>query len=370
MVKKISKILQLGIPMAVAMALIAPGKSIAGTVSLPKTGVTTSYNTGDDGDLQKGASWPDPRFTDNSDGTVTDNLTGLIWLKDFDCLGTGTVSQATAAANALEDGSCNLSDDSQAGDWRLPNINELKSVLVYEYYNPPLSDTDGTGQWSNGDPFTDFPCMGGWIITSDIYVDETRFFHVWPYDGQWAPLTTTIGHIWAVRGTSSTIPKTGVTTSYYTGDDGDLEKGVAWPNPRFTDNSDGTVTDNLTGLVWLENADCIGQKSLTDALSACNAMADGTCNLSDNSQAGDWRLPNVNELTSLLDLEYDYPALPNTAGTGQWSDGDPFSGNLDWYTNGFWTSTRKPTTSGYFYWSVDTRVGMVSSSGSSVWCVR
>ena len=54
------------------------------------------------------------------------------------------------------------------------------------------------------------------------------------------------------------VHKTGQTTSYATGDDGDLEKGVAWPNPRFTDNSDGTVTDNLTGLIWLKNANCFG----------------------------------------------------------------------------------------------------------------
>ena len=40
------------------------------------------------------------------------------------------------------------------------------------------------------------------------------------------------------------VPKTGQTTSYATGDDGQLEKGVAWPYPRFTDNGDGTVTDN------------------------------------------------------------------------------------------------------------------------------
>ena len=50
------------------------------------------------------------------------------------------------------------------------------------------------------------------------------------------------------------VEKTGQTTSYATGDDGDLEKGLAWPNPRFTDNEDGTVTDNLTGLIWLKNA--------------------------------------------------------------------------------------------------------------------
>lgn len=52
------------------------------------------------------------------------------------------------------------------------------------------------------------------------------------------------------------VPRTGQTTSYAPGDDGDLQKGVAWPVPRFTDNEDGTVTDNLTGLIWLTNADC------------------------------------------------------------------------------------------------------------------
>ncbi|MCW9078616.1 MAG: hypothetical protein OQK74_05525, partial [Gammaproteobacteria bacterium] len=42
------------------------------------------------------------------------------------------------------------------------------------------------------------------------------------------------------------VAKTGQTSSWAPGDDGDLEKGVAWPSPRFTDNLDGTVTDNLT----------------------------------------------------------------------------------------------------------------------------
>jgi len=56
--------------------------------------------------------------------------------------------------------------------------------------------------------------------------------------------------------------KTGQTTSYATGDDGDLQRGIPWPNPRFTDNEDGTVTDNLTGLIWLKDANCFGIRSL------------------------------------------------------------------------------------------------------------
>ena len=65
------------------------------TVNLPKTGQTTCREagniidcagTGQDGEIQAGVEWPFPRFTDNGDGTVTDNLTGLMWLKDAGCI--------------------------------------------------------------------------------------------------------------------------------------------------------------------------------------------------------------------------------------------------------------------------------------------
>ena len=62
------------------------------------------------------------------------------------------------------------------------------------------------------------------------------------------------------------VEKTGQTTSYATGDDGDLEKGVSWPNPRFTDNLDGTITDNLTGLIWLKDANCFGYRNWGEAI--------------------------------------------------------------------------------------------------------
>lgn len=84
-----------------------------------KTGQTTSYASGDDGALQKGAAWPSPRFTDNSNGTVTDNLTGLVWLKNASCSGGMTWAAAMGWATALESGpfswSCGLTDGSVAG---------------------------------------------------------------------------------------------------------------------------------------------------------------------------------------------------------------------------------------------------------------
>ena len=109
---------------------------------------------------------------------------------------------------------------------------------------------------------------------------------------------------------SAPVEKTGQTTSYATGDDGDFEKGVVWPNPRFTANSDGTITDNLTGLIWLKDANCFGPRTWNNALSDCNGLGAGYCGLTDGSSPGDWRLPNHKELFGLIDAENYGPALP------------------------------------------------------------
>ena len=106
------------------------------------------------------------------------------------------------------------------------------------------------------------------------------------------------------------VPQTGQTTSYHDGDDGDLLMGVPWPEPRFTDNEDGTVKDNLTNLIWLKNANCFGVKTWDHAIVASNNLADGECGLNDGSNPGDWHLPNLRELHSLVDYGNLEPALP------------------------------------------------------------
>ena len=166
------------------------------------------------------------------------------------------------------------------------------------------------------------------------------------------------------------VEKTGQTASYVTGDDGDLEKGVAWPNPRFTDNGDGTVTDNLTGLIWLKNANCFGIETWDNALSECNNLASESCGLMDGSVAGDWRLPNVKELQSLIHYGVYHPALPDTAGTGKWIEDDPFSGVVSSY---YWSSTTLASTTGNA-WYVTMSNGYVGNPSKSnsfyVWPVR
>jgi hypothetical protein len=150
------------------------------------------------------------------------------------------------------------------------------------------------------------------------------------------------------------LPRTGLTVSYATGDDAYYQKGVAWPNPRFSDNLNGTVTDNLTGLIWLKDANCssfFAPLSLAAALAACNGLSAGYCGLTDGSSAGDWRLPNRNELNSLVDIRYYNPSLCNTAGTGQWTSGDPFTNVQS--NNYYWSSSIFPVGGGGAW-----RVGM------------
>jgi len=107
------------------------------------------------------------------------------------------------------------------------------------------------------------------------------------------------------------VAKTGQAESATPGDDGDLEKGVLWPEPRFIDNENGTVTDRLTGLVWLKDANPCGKKKWAQAITFCNNLSSGRAGLRDASSPGDWRLPNIRELYSLVDFSQFNPALPS-----------------------------------------------------------
>ncbi|MDH3999099.1 MAG: DUF1566 domain-containing protein, partial [Desulfuromonadales bacterium] len=130
--------------------ILLPSGLLAASIDLPETGQTSCWDdtsqlrldcqgegVGQDAAVAAGLALPSPRYVDNSNGTVKDNLTGLVWLKHTSCFGLQTWAEALDSANRLWGGSvlepnlrpsCNLYDGSRAGDWRVPNVNEMASL--------------------------------------------------------------------------------------------------------------------------------------------------------------------------------------------------------------------------------------------------
>jgi hypothetical protein len=211
---------------------------------------------------------------------------------------------ALAAVNQLASGSNGLSDGSQAGDWRLPNVDELESLVDVSAYNPaltagnPFNNVSTTGSYWTSTPYgaSEYGAADAWIIR----FSDGRFTN----DGTTNKMATASNGVWAVKGQGGGTVKlqaTGMDMSFASGDDGTVQSGVHFTYPRWVDNGNGTTTDTLTGLVWLRDAGAIHQLNWADAVAAVNALASPQCGLSDGSVAGDWRMPTRNEMQSLSD---------------------------------------------------------------------
>ena len=347
--------------------------SAAGVIALPKTGQTVCYTdtgsvksctgTGQDGDIKAGVDWPATRFTFlSSSQCVRDNLTGLTWtntaLSDFS---SGT--WATAITNANNATFCGYTD------WRLPNVVEIRSLANSNYDCTSIWLLD-IGIWSE---------VNSWASTSDAgnntYAWWTEFCDI---DLATASKTSVSNYMgaWVVRGGQANspdpaypanIPKTGQTVSSVSGDDGDLEMGVAWPSARFTNNGDGTVTDNLTGLVWSQDANTPGPAACSPGVTKrWQASLDHAACLNSNNYLGynDWKLPNKVEMLSLIDYGRSSPAL---------SAGHPFT-NVQ--LGGYWTSTTEVSYNNRGAWVVLMSNGGLSNGSAKdihsmrVWPVR
>jgi hypothetical protein len=171
---------------------------------VPKTGQITLYATGDDGDNQRGVT-TSSRFTDQGDGTVLDNLTGLIWLKKANCIGTdnstfdtdntggdGQVYWQTALDFVADLNTTPVNCGVTQTDWRLPNLRELQSLIDYGQYGPALP---------TGHPFLDVQSDYYWSATT--YASVTSYaWGVYLYRGGvgYDDKTTATGYVWPVRG--------------------------------------------------------------------------------------------------------------------------------------------------------------------------
>jgi hypothetical protein len=181
--------------LVLATSLLPFATAQAAPANLPETGQAICYNTagaviacastGQDGDLKAGVAWPVPRFVVGTGATaacVTDNLTGLMWMGAPDSI-TSTWANALTSANNLT--LCGFSD------WRLPNVNELESLVNSEVANQAtflnaqgFNSVQANYYWSSSS-YAGSPA-GAWIVVmSDGSVGvgtkaSSLYVYVWP----------------------------------------------------------------------------------------------------------------------------------------------------------------------------------------------
>jgi hypothetical protein len=153
------------------------------------------------------------RYVDCGNGTVTDNLTGLIWLKQWDCLSRTDWKSANERAAGLKHGDCTLTDGSSPGDWRLPTKAEWEATIARAVYLgctisgggysgvPSLTNDAGTACYTVGPS----SFAGMWEIyfwSGTLYeVGSPNAWFVDLENGNVNSFTdkTTIGALWPVR---------------------------------------------------------------------------------------------------------------------------------------------------------------------------
>lgn len=266
--------------------------------------------TGQDGQYQAGAV---RSLTDNGDGTISDNSTGLMWEKCTQGLSgtnceTGT---ATAMNFNLATSTCAAATTGGYTDWRVPNINELGTIADFSVSNPTIDATYFPATVAD-DYFSS---------TIGIYYRRAALLDFYTGIVNVEPVTNTnytrCARIQASPASSAPSQplKTGAVSCYDssarevpcagTGQDGETQAGA---DRSYTSNGDGTVTDNTTGLMW-QKCPINYSGTFCDDL-AVGAVSNGEYNYNnatsscENSTIGghsDWRLPNVNEFKTLFD---------------------------------------------------------------------
>ncbi len=257
-----------------------------------------------------------PSYTNNSDGTITDNHTGLMWEQFMG----EKINYLEAVIKA---------DTSTLGgymDWRVPTLKELYSLILFTgeslgeqaitmyidtvYFDQPLGD-DSIGERE----------IDAQTWSSTEYVGQTMMG------------TETIFGVNFVDGRIKGYPKytppqfTELNRMYFRMVRGNLDYGTN----NFVDNSNGTISDLSTGLMW-QKADDGNFYDWENALSYSENLV-----LAGHT---DWRLPNPKELHSIVDYTRcpditNSPAIDPIFNTTEILDPN---GNPNQYPY-FWTGT-------------------------------
>jgi len=281
-----------------------------------KTGQTAVYQTGDDGTYRAGIVRAFTR--DDGSGIVTDNATGLQW-QDNDVSGTSwgefdftMVSPLLAPFSEVQNYCASL--NLNGAGWRVPNRAELQSLVERSRSAPAIDPA-----------FNNYVSAHYWSSTP--YMPDTS--RVWTVDFEIggngaADMEGAANFVRCVRGSE------------------------AAGSTYVRDETLQTVYDEQTKLTWQDNT--VQVASWSGAVAYCETL--------DFAEAQDWRLPNVNELLSIVDLTKNHPAI----------DGTAFSITSSQY---YWASTSSVYPDTGYAWRVSFDNGYTSYWGKgSYWYVR
>ena len=285
----------------------------------------------------------EPSYTDNGDGTITDNVTGLMWSQSTDLNGDGVIDNDDRMT--LAEAKSGASTFSLGGydDWRLPTIKEAYSLILFKGEDPSSytgTSTDGLVAFIDTDYFNfnwgdvddGSRIIDAQYLTSTEYVDYTMHgdetvFGVNFADGR-------------IKGYPVSI--NGSEREYYVAY---VRGNTNYGENSFIDNGDETITDEATGLMWMQNDNGVENLNWEEAL----AYAEGK----EFAGYSDWRLPDAKELQSIV----DYTRSPETSN----------SAAINTLFNCTEITNENGETDYAYYWTSTTHASMTTSpnSGSS-----
>jgi len=225
-----------------------------------------------------------PSYTNNHNGTITDNVTGLTWQQN---MGSKlSFEEALKKVNSVKLGGFS--------DWRIPTIKELYSLIEFSgsvkgdkalypfidtnYFNQPI------GNKSAGEREIDAQTWSSTEYVAKTMKSDDTVFGVNFVDGR-------------IKGYPKYNPRTQEPNKmYFRFVRGNTDYG----KNDFVDKSNGTILDTATGLTW-QKADSNKGLNWQQALQYAEQSTLGGYN--------DWRLPNAKELQSIV----DYTRSPATS---------------------------------------------------------
>lgn len=292
-----------------------PSTKIFGKHDIPKTGQTTSYKTGDDGTYQAGSK-ANPRFVDNGDGTISDRVTRLMWVKEPQKIIPGA---SVRADNQMQ---------SAKGDWATSTAYAIGDVVrdaagvnavamnisAATAASPCVLTVDNLQGIKTGQMVLINGIVGDMGTT---VLNGNRYYVVVNHT---AKTLTLYSNAYC----STVVDTTGKT--YTSG-------GTAIQNKFYVcpvAHNSGVFADNITAGNWRETVWTASAANLTtpSAMAWTPTGGDGdsinNCEALDYAGKQDWRLPNVKELMSIVDYGRYSPAIdptffPNTQSLYYWT---------------------------------------------------